>query len=505
VTQGAKARDIIVIGAGVGGLAAAIRIAARGHNVTVLERLERPGGKLNLIVDGGFRFDTGPSLLTLPWVFQDLFEAAGQRLEDHLELVRLEPVCRYFFADGSGFDASADLPTMMSNLESFSPGAGEDFMAFYGHAARAWRGSRKPFLESAISSPFDFVKDGVPWADLTALLPWPTLDGLARRFFRDPRMRQFVGRYATYTGSSPYRAPGTLSTVLYSEYAFGAWYVRGGLYRIAQALEALATDLGVVFEYGANVQKLLLEDVTVPILPDKKEFEVCGVVLGDGREFRADAVVCNADATHLYSDLLPTSLDPRRGTLEPSLSGFVMLLGLEGETPGLAHHNVFFSDDYPLEFKRIFEDQTPAENPTIYVSITSKTDATQAPPGMENWFVLVNAPPTGRVDWSKESEPYSRLILEQLASRGVDVRSRIRVQHLITPSDLETRYRTWRGGIYGTSSNGIRSAFLRPQNRSGTVRGLYLASGSAHPGGGLPLVMLSGKLAAQALERDLNV
>ena len=497
-------RDIVVIGAGVGGLAAAIRIAANGHRVTVLEKLPRPGGKLNLIEDSGFRFDTGPSLLTLPWVLRDLFNAAGQKLEDHLELVRLEPVCRYFFADGTGFDASADLPTMMTNLESFSPGSGEDFMAFYGHAARAWRGSREAFLESPISGPMDFLKNGVPWTDLTALLPWPTLDGLARRYFRDPRMHQFVGRYATYTGSSPYRAPGTLSSVLYSEYAFGAWYVRGGLYRIAQMLEKLAETLGVRFEYGAGVKRVLLTDITAPIMPDPaKRFEVEGVELDDGRMLRAHAVVCNADAAHLYGDLLPADRDPRRASLEPSLSGFVLLLGLDGQTPGLAHHNVFFSHDYPLEFRQIFDQLTPAEDPTIYVSVASRTDPTQAPAGMENWFVLVNAPPTGRVDWQKESASYSPLILEKLAHKGFEIRDRIRVQHAITPADLETRYRAWRGGIYGTSSNGIQSAFLRPQNRSRTVEGLYLASGSAHPGGGLPLVMLSGKLAADALENDL--
>lgn len=500
-----KPREIIVIGAGVGGLAAAIRLGAKGHNVTVIERLERPGGKLNLIEDGGFRFDTGPSLMTLPWVLHDLFAVAGAQLEDHLELVRIEPVCRYFFADGSGFDSSADGPTMMTNLEAFSPGAGEDFMAFFGPAARAWRGSREAFLESPISSPLDFLKNGLPWTDLTALLPWPTLDGLARRFFRDARMHQFVGRYATYTGSSPYRAPGTLSTVLYSEYAFGAWYVRGGLYRIAQALEKLAQTLGVRFEYGTGVERVLLEDITPPIMPDpKRRYAVEGVELEDGRMLMANAVVCNADAAHLYGDLLPAPLDPRQRRLEPSLSGFVLMLGLEGETPGLAHHNVFFSGDYPLEFRRIFEDQIPAEDPTIYVSVTSRTDPTQAPAGMENWFVLVNAPPTGRVDWSSEAEAYTKLILEKLAHRGFDVRDRIRVRHVMTPTDLETRYRTWRGGIYGTSSNGIQSAFLRPQNRSRTASGLYLASGSAHPGGGLPLVMLSGKLAAQALEEDLK-
>jgi phytoene desaturase len=498
-----KTLEVIVIGAGVGGLAASVRLAAKGHRVTVLEKFERPVGKLNLLEDAGFRFDTGPSLVTLPWVFEELFAAAGERLQDHLELVRLEPVCKYFFSDGTGFDASADLPTMMRNLERFSPGSGDDFMAFFGHAARAWRGSRKPFLESTINSPFDFVRGGVPWADLSALAPWPRLDDLARRFFRDKRLRQFVGRYATYTGSSPYKAPGTLSTVLYSEYAFGAWYIKGGLYSLANALEKIARKLGVKFEYNASVKKILTDDFTPPIMPDRREIEVSGVQLEDGRILQAEAIVCNADAAHLYTELLEPGLDDRKGKLEPSLSGFVMMLGVEGTTPGLEHHNIFFSSDYPLEFKRIFEDGRPAENPTIYVCISSKTDSSQAPAGMENWFVLVNAPPTGRTDWALEAEPYAQLILQSLAARGFDIRDRIRIQHLMTPTDLESRYRTHRGGIYGSSSNTVSSAFLRPKNRSRKVHGLYLASGSAHPGGGLPLVMLSGKLASDALEKDL--
>jgi phytoene desaturase len=501
--SGKTVKDVIVIGAGVGGLAAAVRLAAKGHRVTVLEKLERPGGKLNLLEDSGFRFDTGPSLVTLPWVFEELFAAAGERLEDHLELVRLEPVCKYFFSDGSGFDASADLPSMMRNLEQFSPGSGDDFMAFFGHAARAWRGSRKPFLESTINSPFDFVRGGVPWSDLSALAPWPTLNGLAKRFFRDKRLQQFVGRYATYTGSSPYKAPGTLSTVLYSEYAFGAWYLKGGLYSLAVALEKIAKKLGVKFEYNSRVTKILIEDFTAPIMPDKREIEISGVQLEDGQVLQADAIVCNADAAHLYENLLEPDLDDRKNKLEPSLSGFVMMLGVEGHTPGLEHHNIFFSSDYPLEFKRIFEDGRPAENPTIYVCISSKSDASQAPAGMENWFVLVNAPPTGRTDWNQEAAPYAQLILQSLAARGFDIRDRIRVQHQLTPADLESRYLTHRGGIYGSSSNTISSAFLRPKNRAKKVQGLYLASGSAHPGGGLPLVMLSGKLASDAFEQDL--
>jgi phytoene desaturase len=500
-----KALEVVVVGAGVGGLAAAIRLAALGHHVRVIERLERVGGKLNLLEIGGFRFDTGPSLVTLPWVFEDLFAVAGQKLKDHLELVRLEPVCRYQFADGSGFDAFSDMPRMMASLEAFSPGAGEDFNAFFGHAARAWRGSRKAFLESAISSPWDFIKNGVPWMDLTALLPLPTLDGLAKRYFRDPRMWQFIGRYATYTGSSPFLAPGTLSTVVYSEYAFGAWYVKGGLYQIAVTLEKIARQLGVQFEFGASVKRILLEDVSEFVMPDPKPvFEVEGVQLEDGRKFLADAIICNADAAHLYADLLEKKFDPRAKKLEPSLSGFIMLLGLEGYTPNLEHHNIFFSKNYPLEFQEIFKDLQAVSDPSIYVTISSKSDPSQAPNGMENWFVLVNAPPTGRVNWQEYGETYSNLILEKLAGYGVDISERIRVKQIITPSDLETRYRSFRGGIYGTSSNSVASAFLRPQNRSSKIRGLYLASGSAHPGGGLPLVMLSGKLAVEMLRLDFS-
>jgi phytoene desaturase len=493
---------IIVIGAGVGGLSAAIRLAAAGHQVTVLERLGRVGGKLNLLEDGGYRFDTGPSLVTLPYVFEDLFATAGEKLEDWLELKRLEPVCRYFYPDGTGFDASADMPTMMQNLERFSKGAGEDFNAFFGHAARAWRGSRQPFLENRIQSPLDFVRGGIPWTDLSALLPLPTLHGLAKRHFKDPRLQQFIGRYATYTGSSPYRAPGTLSTVLYSEYAFGAWYVQGGLYSIAQALEKLARKLGVEFRFDCTVQEILVDDV-----PDlyTSTTEVEGVRLENNEVLYCDALVCNADAAHLYEKLLPQKLDPRKTKLEPSISGFVILLGLTGETAGLEHHNIFFSADYQKEFVQLFDDLEPASDPTIYVCISSKSDPTQAPPDGENWFILVNAPPTGKVNWATQAPHYATQILEHLAQRGFDVRERIQVQHIMTPSDLEQRYLTHRGGIYGSSSNTIQSAFLRPQNRSQTVGGLYLASGSAHPGGGLPLVMLSGKLAAEALLADVRL
>jgi phytoene desaturase len=490
-----KPRRIAVIGGGVGGLAAAIRLASAGHDVEVFEKGPNLGGKLNILDIDGFRFDTGPSLLTLPWVFAELFQAAGESINNWLEIKPLSPICRYFYPDSTSFDASSNLAEMTQNLDTFSPGSAADFLGFLGHAARAWRSSRQPFLESTITTPLDFIKDGIPWHDLDALLPWPSLDALARRFFRDPKLWPFIGRYATYTGSSPYLAPGTLSTVLYSEYAYGGWYITGGMYRLAEQLVALAKKLGVRLHTNQEVKRLVLRHL------GPRQSQVQGVQLA-AQVHNCDIVIANADAAHLYGDLLPPQLDPRPKQLSPSLSGFVLLLGITGEVPGLAHHNVFFSNDYRREFTDIFDLGRPSRNPTVYVSITSKTDPSQAPAGHENWFVLVNAPPTGQVDWVSGAANYQQLILNRLGEHGFDIRNRIISQHCITPADLEQKYRAWRGGIYGTSSNGASSAFLRPANRSPHVRGLYLASGSAHPGGGLPLVALSGKLAAEAVLAD---
>lgn len=479
-----------MVGAGVGGMAAALRLRAAGHDVVVLERNAVVGGKLAAHRRDGFAFDTGPSLLTLPGVFDDLLRVAGRSL-DELGPVRLDPTFRYRFADGSGFDTRAALDDSAAEAERLSPGSGAAYRRFHEHGRRIWEVSERTFFAGPLDSPVDLARRLRSPADLTAIDPLPTLAVRARRAFVDPRLRQWAGRYATYAGSSPYRVPATLACVPFVEQEHGAWYLRGGLARLADALgEALAAT-GAEVRTGADV-----EAVAADPGPDGR---VRGVRLAGGEVVAADVVVANVDAAHLYRDLLPDPAALRRvRRAGRSGSGFVLLLGVAGRTPGLAHHNVAFSADYAREFADLFGRGALPADPTVYVCCSAVTDPGQAPAGDENWFVLVNVPAG-----SAPGDAYADHVLEVMARRGHDLAGRIRFRELVTPADLESRYRSLDGAIYGTSSNGRRAAFRRPANR-GPRRGLYLVGGSSHPGGGLPLVATSGAIVAAMVEADLG-
>lgn len=480
--------EIVVVGAGVGGLAASIHLAAAGHDVVVLDRLDRPGGKLAERSAAGFTWETGPSLLTLPQVFRDLAGMAGRDLDDLVKLRRLDPICRYRFPDGSGFDHRADPADAATEIESFSPGAGEQWRRFHDHARKVWEVSERSFFAGAMASPLRLLRRMQSPRDLLDIDPLVSLHKRAQASFDDPRLVQYVDRYATYSGSSPFEAPATLSCIPHIEQDLGAWYVDGGLARLADALAELAVGAGVEIRTGVDVTALR-----------HVAGRVRGVALSTGEHITADAVVANVDALHLYRDLLPDPKARRRAEAAPrSSSGFVLLLGVEGETPDLAHHNISFSADYRAEFAALFDDGVPATDPTVYVCASSVTDATQAPKGHENWFVLVNAPAGGG-----DMDGYGDHLLEVMARRGWDLAGRIVHRDQITPVDIEERYRTPGGSIYGTSSNGRMAAFLRPGNR-GPLEGLYLCGGSSHPGGGLPLVAMSGRIAAGLALEDLG-
>ena len=473
---------VVVIGAGVGGLAAAARLAAQGHRVTVLEKSPVIGGKLGTYNAQGFSFDTGPSLVTMPQVFRELFEATGHPLESVLSLRPVEPIARYRFADGSRFDSSADLTTFCDRLDdSLGEGSGADWQAFMRRAERIWDATHVPFLESPLNGMRSLVRQAWRVGDLQAVAPWRSLRGLGRHYLRDHRLRMFLDRYATYTGSDPRRAPAALAVIPYVEQTFGAWYVDGGLHLLGAAIADRARDRGAEIHTGAEVVSI-----------DTDAGAVRGVTLADGTTLQADVVVANVDAATVYERLLPDARARRRlSRTTPSLSGFVVLLGLRGRTPGLAHHTVLFPEDYDAEFDAVFGDR-PALSPTVYVS--APPDPAVAPDGDEAWFVLVNAPRHGGVDWRDQSD-YAGHILDLMAERGLDVRSREVVREVRTPADLEALTGSPGGSIYGSSSNGPMAAFLRPANASAT-RGLFLVGGSAHPGGGLPLVTLSARIVA---------
>jgi phytoene desaturase len=481
--------DVVVVGGGVGGLAVAIRLRAAGHDVVVCERNDEPGGKLAARTTAGFTWDTGPSLLTLPGVFDDLLACAGTSLAEVVDLQRLDPICRYRWPDGSGFDHRADLDHAVDAADALAPGQGAAFRRFLGRARTVWETAERTFFAGPLESPLQLARRMRSPADLLAIDPLRTLHARAAATFDDPRLVQWADRYATYSGSSPFAAPATLACIPWIEQAFGAWYVAGGLARLAPALAGVATGTGVEVRTGTDV-------VAVEADGDA----VRGVRLAGGERLGADVVVANVDAAHLYADLLPdTSALARVRRAPRSTSGFALLLGVEGRTDGLAHHNVAFSSDYAVEFDALTRRRALAADPTVYVA--APDDPAIAPEGCESWFVLVNTPPTGTVDWDRAAEPYRDHLLDVLARRGWDLAGRLRVVEAVTPADIEARYRADGGAIYGTSSDGPRAAFLRPANR-GPRRGLYLVGGTSHPGGGLPLVAASAAIVAGMVAGD---
>lgn len=482
-------KKAIVIGAGLGGLSAACRLARSGFEVTVLEKNESPGGKVNYVEAQGFRFDTGASLLTMKHVFAELFEFCGKRLEDYLTLVRLEPVCRYFWSDGTRFDASDKLEKTERQIAAIEPCDVENFRAFLADSRRKYEVAERTFLKHNLNELPNLIRFG-HFRDLWTISALRSLDSLVRSYFKSPKFRQLFNRYATYNGSSPYRTPATFSLISFVEFGLGAWYPLGGIYQIPKALVKLGAELGVKFHTGCEVEKILVENGRAK-----------GVLLKNGQTFSGDFIIANSDAIETYRRLIDENArkvftNKRLNKIEPSCSGFVLLLGTNKKFDQLAHHNIFFSDNYKAEFDSIFRELRPAENPTIYICATSRTDASQAPQNCENLFVLINAPYTSsRTDWEKEAQSYRNLIIKKLEECGLDgLEKSVIFEQIITPENFRDKYRANRGSIYGVSSNGIFSAFLRPPNKAKDIENLYFVGGTTHPGGGMPLVLLSGKI-----------
>ncbi|MBW8485494.1 phytoene desaturase [Actinomadura sp. PM05-2] len=470
---------MIVAGGGVGGMTAALLLARDGHAVELFERLPRLGGKLAEHRRDGFAFSLGPSLLTLPHLFRDLGVARAA----------IEPaeLCRYRFPDGSQLRARRDPARMAAEVERLAPGEGAAWRRFHGWAERCWDAAGRTFFAGPLGSA---PRQARP-SDLLATAPGRTLDGLARRHFRDPRLHRYVNRYATYAGSDPYRAPASLGCVPAIEHGQGGWYLPGGLPVLAADLAALLDEAGVRVHLGTGVRRLT-----------DAGGAVTGAVLDSGERVRADAVVANTDAAELYGRLLPDRRRLRRvAALGPSSSVMLVLAAVEGRTAGLAHHTIVFSGDYRREFGDIFQRRRPPLDPTVYIGCSAVDDPTQAPPGCENQVLLVNVPARDPARWPLTPESYRDVILERLAERGHDLSGRLRSVDLFTPADLRDRYRAWGGAIYGTAYRGALSPFRRPGNR-GPRRGLYLVGGSAHPGGGLPLVAMGGRMVARMVGED---
>jgi phytoene desaturase len=459
-------RAVRVVGAGIGGLSAAIHLARSGCRVQVFEKQPCVGGKATehraQTPCGRFRWDVGPSLLTMPHILQETLAAAGMDIEKHCPLQHVSPACRYFWPDGRVLDED----------EAFW--ARSDVQNYLRHAKGIYDLSADVFLRRRPEQLWQAVFQG---AVLRNALHFPkvatleSLHGLNSRFFQDNQLVQLFDRFATYNGSSPYRTPATFAIIPYIEHAFGAWIPQGGMSRVPAVLEQAARSLGVEFFFNTEVRNLVGDEQVV--------------------------TVCNADVLSAEGWLPDDSPRAERLRRRPlSCSGFVMLLAVRGHRPKLSHHNVFFSGDYRREFAQIFDEKVPPQEPTVYVSISSRHVPNDAPEGCENWFMLVNVPADPDADFSG----YGDVVLNQLARYGVQIsKSEILYRHEFGPREIAVRDNAWRGSLYGWASHSPLTALLRPPIRHPRHKNLFFCGGTTHPGGGIPLVLLSGRMAAEAV------
>lgn len=471
---------VIVVGAGVGGLCAAIRLRAAGHDVHVFERNPSAGGKLAALVEGGYTFDLGPTLFTMPHLYDEVFRLAGTSLDDQVELIRLDPQFHHRWPNGSRLDLADGREQTVAAVDAFAPGSGPAWAAFDSHARQIWEIAERTFLAGPVTSPWSLARRSRNLLDVRRIDGARTLAKLASSSFDDPRLRQLVGRYATYSGSSPYAAPATLACIHHVQQEFGCWHVRGGVANVAARLVTSARSIGVDFRFESDVGRITTAGG-----------RATGIELADGGSEAADLVISDVDAAHLFTELLP---DPRRAkdldAAGRSMSAFVMCAAVRGRTEGIAHHNVFFSLHDEQEFRYLQAGQLPID-PTVYACVSSVTDPSMAPRDAENWVFLVNVPAGVGID----RKLMSAAVLNRLGERGIDLRDRIDFTRSLLPADIDARYRAPGGAIYGTSSNGRAAAFRRPAN-VGPVDGLFLVGGSAHPGGGLPLVAIGARIVA---------
>ena len=491
---------ISVIGAGIGGMSAAARLAKQGHQVTVFENSDQSGGKCRTEWFGDYAFDTGPSLLTLPAVFRDLFIKTGKRIEHVLDISPVDPAFNYNFADGSKvtFPNLSNPKTYKEIEKSFGISASEGWRQIIDRSEKMWEASRDSFIESELTSIWPLLLRKNLINQINQISPFTSLRGLSEKLKLDPHLKMIIDRYATYTGSDPRSAPAVLLTIAFVESTFGAWHVKGGIGQLSVALEQRCRDLGVDFQFKSLVTKILVE-----------RNKVEGLVLNDGKVVHSDLVVSNSDAEYTFNSLIDnevTSARSERKKLKAatkSLAGFSLLLGLDNRksmSVEINHHNVYFPENYDLEFDQIFTQKVPVTDPTIY--LCAPTDSSMVKGAdKEAWFVLVNAPrhePESGWDWKHGGQEYAQKIINKMDNLGLNVTNRLDFMEYRTPADLENYAMAPGGSIYGTSSNSPVSAFLRTRNRS-KVKGLFCVGGSAHPGGGLPLVGISAEIVAKAI------
>ncbi|VVB47842.1 Hydroxyneurosporene desaturase [Beijerinckiaceae bacterium RH AL1] len=488
---------IIVVGAGIGGLAAALDLARQGHDVTVLERAATPGGKMRQLAVDGAAIDAGPTVLTMRWVFDELFADAGTSLDAHIALAPATILARHAWGADERLDLFADLDRSCAAIAAFAGKREADgYRAFARRAQEMFETldqrfirAQRPRLDQLVAS---YGLTGL--GGLRRISPFNILWQALGEHFSDPRLRQLFGRYATYCGSSPFLAPATLMLVAHVERA-GVWYPKGGMHALAQAVAGLAAAKGATLRYGAHVAAI-----------DAAGGAVAGVTLASGERLACDAVVLNADVAALTAGLFGRSLAdaaPRIARGDRSLSAVTFAMHATPRGFPLVRHNVFFSRDYTAEFDAILRRDAIPDEPTVYVCAQDRDDADSSGTKPERLLCLVNAPAAGdaRPFPPQEISRCEDRMHALLARCGLTIEGRAQV--VTDPAGFEALFPATGGALYGPASHGWQASFQRAGART-KVPGLYLAGGSAHPGPGVPMAAMSGRLAAAALRADFS-
>jgi 1-hydroxycarotenoid 3,4-desaturase len=491
---------VIVIGAGIGGLVTAVLLSSRGAEVTVVERASQPGGKMRQVEVAGKRLDGGPTVFTMRWVFDEVFADAGTSLESHLKLRPLEVLARHAWSEDERLDLFADMERSAEAIGEFSgPAEARRFRGFCRAARGIYETLERPFIRAHRPTPVGLVGRVGPFGlgGLWKIRPFETMWSALSGHFHDPRLRQLFGRYATYCGSSPFLAPATLMLIAHVEQE-GVWTVDGGMHQTAVALADLAQTKGAIFRYRTEVTDILAD-----------RGRVSGVQLTGGERLAADAVVVNGDVAAIAGGHLGEGV---RGTVPPShgsersLSAVTFSLVAETEGFPLLRHTVFFSRDYPDEFDAIFNRSSLPTEPTVYICAHDRSDHDgRHPGGPERLLCLVNAPPIGDTHafGPAEIEQCEMRAFSLLERCGLHVRRSPQASLITTPADFHRLFPATGGALYGQASHGWKASFSRPGTRT-KLPGLYLAGGSVHPGAGVPMAALSGRLAATCVLSDLT-
>ena len=491
-------KTVLVIGAGIGGIAAAARLARHGYQVTVVEKNEQAGGRCGGLVRDGHRFDTGPTLYLMPGLYSQTFTDLGERLEDHLDLRRVDPTYHIHFDDGTQLSLTSDLVAMREQLESIQAGSFDGFLRYMEEGYQHCKLSLEHLVERDFRSLWEFCtpQNLLLLFRLKALVNH--MDNMAN-YFEDPRLNIAFTFQNMYMGLNPYEAPAIYSLLQYTEFAEGIWFPMGGMYSIIEALTGIAEKWGVRFLYNAPVEQINVQD-------DK----ATGATLTDGRQFKADLVVANADLPYVYRCLLPGSnVQNQFERKKHGCSAIVFYWGLDRQYPQLAAHNLFMAGDNRQSFDPIFADQTIPEDPNFYIHAPSRVDLSLAPSGEDTLMVAI---PVGHIneakpqDWIAVGDRVRKVLLNRLRQIGIiDLEDHIKFEVRYTPRDWQQRYNLTKGSTHGLSHNLTQMGYLRTHNRHKRYHNLYFVGASTHPGTGLPTVLVSARLTAERILDEVGI